>query len=199
MWYDQMFKKGRKAFLSYLNHDQIRDMEIKTTLGQVDEIMIPSGRDPQEALVMFNRVGEIRWNSILFYVKARVFNENWSDEKEFIRFYEIERIILVGDYGVDELEWSEFVGPKSIDPNDQFHSAGNKQLMSEESAIWYQYESDYFTKWLDISSYLCRRFVKDSPVGTEINEDTALNILVIPRQAWPESMLYQDAINRKVI
>jgi hypothetical protein len=195
MWYDKMLKKGRKSFLSYLNNDLIRDKEIQTTIGELDQIMNDFARFPQEALIMFNRVGEIRWNGFLFYVKG----VKTPKGDEFIRFYEIEKIISVGDYGGDEIDWSDLVGPKRVDPNDQFHSSSNKPIMSEESAIWYQYESEYFTKWLDISSWVCRRFVKDSPVGTEINEDTALNILVIPRQSWPNSVLYHDSINKKVI
>ena len=204
MWYDKMLKKGRKSFLSYLNNDLIRDKEVQTTVGKIDSIkaFAPTGNPkfPEEALVMFNRVGETRWNGLLFLVRFRkgVQSNAW-DQPRLFDFYEIEKFISVGDYGGDEIDWSELVGPKIIDPNDQFHSSSNKSLMSEESAIWYQYESEYFTKWVDISSWVCRRFVKDSPVGTEINEDTALNILVIPRQSWPNSVLYHDSINKKVI
>ena len=217
MWYDKMLKKGRKSFLSYLNNDLIRDKEIQTTIGKIDSIQAFSSRGyelfPDEALVMFNRVGETRWNGLLFLVRRAIEKSgkgkglgvvtggtlSGQPTCEFFAFYEIEKIISVGDYGGDEIDWSDLVGPKIIDPNDQFHSSSNKPIMSEESAIWYQYESDYFTKWLDISSWVCRRFVKDSPVGTEINEDTALNILVIPRQSWPNSVLYHDSINKKVI
>lgn len=205
MWYDKMLKKGRKSFLSYLNNDLIRDKEVQTTIGKIDSIkaFTPTGNPkfPTEALVMFNRVGETRWNGLLFLVRSKRWGmqSNAGDQPRLFNFYEIEKFISVGDYGGDEIEWSDLVGPKIIDPNDQFHSSSNKPIMSEESAIWYQYESEYFTKWIDISSWVCRRFVKDSPVGTEIDEDTALNILVIPRQSWPNSVLYHDSINKKVI
>ena len=200
MWYDQMLMKGRKDFLNYLNHDLIRDLEIKTTLGKLDDVMIPSGRDPQEALVMFNRVGETRWNSLLFYVKARVFNENWTDEKEFIRFYNIEKIIVVMEDTYEEIEWSELSGPQIVDPQDQYgnNHPATKHRMSENTAIWWKL-GEYFTQWFDISSFLYRRFTKDSDFGMEMDDDTALNILMIPRQLWPDNLLYQDAINKKVI
>ena len=200
MWYDQMLMKGRKDFLNYLNHDLIRDLEIKTTLGKLDDVMIPSGRDPQEALVMFNRVGETRWNSLLFYVKARVFNENWTDEKEFIRFYNIEKIIVVMEDTYEEIEWSELSGPQIVDPQDQYGNnyPATKHRMSENTAIWWKL-GEYFTQWFDISSFLYRRFTKDSDFGMEMDDDTALNILMIPRQLWPDNLLYQDAINKKVI
>ncbi len=214
MWYNEMVRRGRESFLSYLNKDLIRSKEVQTTIGQIDSIpaLARDGNEmyPNEALVMFNRVGETSWNSPLFLVRRAIEKRgkgkglgvvtggtlSGQPTCEFFGFYEIEKIIFP-DIG-HTIEWSKLRGPMIIDPNHQIHSSSNKALMSEDSAIWYQYgDTGYFTKWLDISSWVCRRFVQDSPVGTEINRDTALNILVIPRQSWYPS--YHDSINRQVI
>ncbi len=218
MWYDKMLENGRQAFLKELNHDHIKDIEIQTVLGNIDDLVVgPVGINglksathgvPKEALIMFTTAhGE--WDGILFHVKERVRSEGWNRERPFIRYYEIENILFVTKEGIAGQMWFEGAKrkytPQAIPEKFRVQGSLFSNEMSEGSHIWYEWPNmGYYPPWLDIGSYLWRLFFRwqnDPSWNSQVavTEEFPVNILVIPRQAWPGSAYDHDAINRKVI